>query len=157
MPTSKVNDAFSGIAQIDWTPSAGHNFTFTGNGSFRRAEAAGINSVRQIATNGGQTQAYNTAIQARHSSYFGNGFLDETNSALQLANNTGNPYLTLPDANIRVASTFDSIPGAVQTLVIGGNPTHPTHSQTPTRPTAKATPLTQERGVEGKRGELVGR
>ena len=26
IPTSKVNDAFSGIAQIDWTPSAGHNF-----------------------------------------------------------------------------------------------------------------------------------
>ncbi len=139
IPTSKVNDAFSGIAQIDWTPSAGHNFTFTGNGSFRRAEAAGINSVRQIATNGGQTQAYNTAIQARHSSYFGNGFLDETNSALQLASNTGNPYLTLPDANIRVASTFDSLPGAVQTLVVGGNPTYPTDSRTVTWQTTNAT------------------
>jgi hypothetical protein len=139
IPTSKVNDAFSGIAQIDWTPSAGHNFTFTANGSFRRAQAAGISSVRQLATNGGQTQSYNTALQARHSSYFGNGFLDETNSALQLANNTADPYLSLPDANIRVASTFDSIPGAVQTLVVGGNPTYPTNSKTVTWQTTNST------------------
>lgn len=131
VPTSKINDAFSGIAQIDWTPSAGHNFTFTGNGSFRRAQAAGINSVRQIPTNGGQSQSFNTALQARHSSYFGNGFLDETSTGLQLAKTAADPYVVLPDANIRVASTFaDGTTGSVQTLTIGGNPGYPTDSKT---------------------------
>src|SRR5439155_2917294 len=134
------NDAASGIAQIDWTPSAGHNFTFTGNGSFRRSEAAGINSVRQIPTNGGQTQNFNTALQARHSSYFGNGFLDETNTALQLAKNSADPYVALPDANIRVASTFpDGTTGSVQTLTIGGNPGYPTDSKTLTWQTTNST------------------
>src|SRR4051812_17818253 len=131
VPTSKINDAASGIMQIDWTPSAGHNFTFTGNGSWRRAQAAGLNSIRQIPTNGGETQNYNTAVQARHSSYFGNGFLDETNTALQLAHNNADPYVTLPDANIRVASTFpDGTAGSVQTLTVGGNPGYPTDSKT---------------------------
>lgn len=140
VPTSKVNDAFSGIAQVDWTPSAGHNFTFTGNGSFRRSEAAGINSARQIPTNGGQTQSYNTALQARHSSYFGNGFLDETNSALQLSQSKADPYLSLPDANIRVASTFaDGTTGSIQTLTVGGNPTYPTDSKTVTWQTTNST------------------
>src|SRR5205814_2381894 len=83
-----------------------NNVTFTANGSWRRSEAAGINSVRQIPTNGGQTQNYNTAVQARHSSFFGNGFLAETNTALQLAHTSADPYVSLPDANIRVASTF---------------------------------------------------
>ena len=131
VPTNKINDAASGIVQLDWTPSAGHNFTFTGNGSWRRSEAAGINSVRQIPTNGGQTQNYNTAVQARHSSYFGNGFLDETNTALQLSHNSADPYVSLPDANIRVLSTFpDGTTGSVQTLTVGGNPSYPTDAKT---------------------------
>jgi hypothetical protein len=140
VPTAKINDAMSGIAQIDWTPSAGHNFTFTANGSFRRSQAAGLGSVRQIATNGGQTQNYNTALQARHSSYFGNGFLDETNTALQLAHSSADPYVFLPDANIRVASTFaDGTTGSVQTLTVGGNPGYPTDSKTITWQTTNST------------------
>jgi hypothetical protein len=127
--TNKINDAFSGIAQIDWTPGAGHNFTFTGNGSLRRSEAAGLNSTRQIASNGGQTDNWNAALQARHSSYFGTGFLDETSTALQLSHNYGSAYLSIPDATIRVASTFDSTTGAVQSLTIGGNPAYPTDSK----------------------------
>ncbi|HET9423937.1 MAG TPA: carboxypeptidase-like regulatory domain-containing protein [Gemmatimonadaceae bacterium] len=136
IPTSigvdnKVNDAFSGIAQIDWTPGAGHNFTFTGNGSLRRQQAAGLNSTRQIASNGGETQNWNTALQARHSSYFWDGFLSETSTALQLSRSQGDPYLAIPDANIRVASTFpDGTTGSVQTLVVGGNPAYPTDSKT---------------------------
>ena len=131
IPSSKINDAFSGIAQVDWTPSAGHNFTFTANGSLRRSEAAGLTSTRQVPTNGGETQNWNSALQARHSSYFGGGFLDETSMAVQLSRNKADPYLYLPDANIRVMSTFaDGSPGSVQTLVVGGNPTYPTDSRT---------------------------
>src|SRR5205085_3506044 len=92
---------------------------------------AGLNSVRQIPTNGGQTQNLNGALQARHSSYFGNGFLDETSTAAQLAHSTADPYVTLPDANIRVTSTFpDGTAGSVQSLTIGGNPGYPTDSKT---------------------------
>ena len=131
IPNNKVNDAYSGIAQIDWTAGAGHNFTFTTNGSLRRSQAAGLNSVRQIATNGGETQNWNAAIQARHSSYFKESFLDETSTALQLSQSTGNAYLSIPDANIRVTSTFpDGTTGSVQTLAIGGNPGYPTDSRT---------------------------
>jgi hypothetical protein len=131
IPNNKVNDSYSGIAQIDWTAGAGHNFTFTTNGSLRRSQAAGLNSVRQIATNGGETQNWNTALQARHSSYFKESFLDETSTALQLSRSEGNAYLSLPDANIRVTSTFpDGTTGSVQTLSIGGNPGYPTDSKT---------------------------
>jgi hypothetical protein len=128
---NKINDAFSGIGQLDWTPGAGHNFTFTANGSLRRSQAAGLNSTRQIPTNGGETQNWNTAIQARHSSYFWEGFLNETSTALQLSRSQGDPYLAIPDANIRVTSTFpDGTTGSVQTLVVGGNPAYPTDSKT---------------------------
>ena len=139
IPTNKINDAFSGIGQIDWTVGAGHNFTFTANGSLRRQEAAGLNSVRQIPTNGGQTQNWNGALQARHSSYFWESFLDETSTALQLSRNYADPYLNIPDANIRVASTFpDGTTGSVQTLVIGGNPGYPTDSKSLTWQTNNA-------------------
>jgi hypothetical protein len=131
IPNNKVNDSYSGIAQIDWTAGAGHNFTFTTNGSLRRSQAAGLNSVRQIATNGGETQSWNGALQARHSSYFKESFLDETSMALQLSRNKGSAYLEIPDANIRVQSTFpDGTTGSVQTLAIGGNPGYPTDSKT---------------------------
>ena len=129
--SNKVNDAYSGIGQIDWTAGAGHNFTFTANGSLRRSQAAGLNSVRQIPTNGGETQNWNTALQARHSSYFKESILNETSTALQLSRNTADPYLSIPDANIRVTSTFpDGTTGSVQTLVVGGNPGYPTDSKT---------------------------
>ena len=128
---NKINDAYSGIAQIDWTAGAGHNFTFTTNGSLRRSQAAGLNSARQIPTNGGETQNWNAALQARHSSYFKESFLDETSTALQLSRSTADPYLAVPDANIRVTSTFpDGTTGSVQTLVVGGNPGYPTDSKT---------------------------
>jgi hypothetical protein len=130
IPSNKINDAVSGITQIDWTPGAGHNFAFTANGSLRRSEAAGLSSTRQIASNGGQTQNWNAALQARHSSYFWDSFLDETSTALQVSRNTGDAYLTIPDANIRVTSTFpDGSTGSVQTLVVGGNPSYPTDSK----------------------------
>jgi hypothetical protein len=133
IPNNKLNDAYSGIAQIDWTPGAGHNFTFTTNGSLRRSQAAGLNSVRQIPTNGGETQNWNGAVQARHSSYFKESFLDETSTAFQLSRSEADPYLTIPDANIRVASTFpDGTTGSVQTLTIGGNPGYPTDSKSMT-------------------------
>ena len=136
IPTSisvnnRINDAFSGIGQIDWTAGAGHNFTFTANGSLRRSLAAGLNSVRQIPTNGGETQNWNAALQARHSSYFWESFLNETSTALQISRSRGDAYLSIPDANIRVASTFpDGTTGSVQTLVVGGNPAYPTDSKT---------------------------
>lgn len=129
--SNKINDAFSGIGQIDWTAGAGHNFTFTANGSLRRSQAAGLNSVRQVPTNGGETQNWNTAVQARHSSYFWGSFLNETSTALQLSRSKADPYLAIPDANIRVTSTFpDGTTGSVQTLVVGGNPGYPTDSKT---------------------------
>jgi hypothetical protein len=128
---NKINDAYSGIAQIDWTAGAGHNFTFTTNGSLRRSQASGLNSARQIPTNGGETESWNTALQARHSSYFKEAFLDETSTALQLSRNNSDPYLSIPDANIRVTSSFpDGTTGSVQTLVVGGNPGYPTDSKT---------------------------
>jgi hypothetical protein len=129
--SNRINDSYSGIGQIDWTAGAGHNFTFTANASLRRSLAAGLNSVRQIPTNGGETQNWNTAIQARHSSYFWESFLNETSTALQLSRSSGDAYLSIPDANIRVASTFpDGTTGSVQTLVVGGNPGYPTDSKT---------------------------
>jgi hypothetical protein len=90
-----------------------------------------LNSVRQIPTNGGETRNWNTALQARHSSYFKESFLDETSTALQLSQSKADPYLLVPDANIRVTSTFpDGTTGSVQTLVVGGNPGYPTDSRT---------------------------
>ncbi|MEO5568818.1 MAG: hypothetical protein ABIR92_10010, partial [Gemmatimonadaceae bacterium] len=135
IPSNRTDDAFSGIGQIDWTAGAGHNFTFTANGSLRRQMAAGL-STRQVATNGGETQNWNTALQARHSSYFREGFLSETSTALQMSRSTADPYLSIPDANIRVRSTFpDGTTGSVQTLVVGGNPGYPTDSRTLTSQT----------------------
>jgi len=99
-----------------------------------------LTSTRQVPTNGGETQSFNTALQARHSSYFGNGFLDETNMAMQLSKSSADAYLTLPDANIRLTSTFaDGTPGSVQTLVVGGNPGYPTDSKTLTWQTTNST------------------
>src|SRR4029078_934837 len=55
----------------------------------------------------------------------------ETSTALQLSQSKADPYLLVPDANIRVTSTFpDGTTGSVQTLVVGGNPGYPTDSKT---------------------------
>src|SRR4030095_14244229 len=57
--------------------------------------------------------------------------LDETSTALQFSRSSADPYLSIPDANIRVTSTFpDGTTGSVQTLTVGGNPGYPTDSRT---------------------------
>ena len=57
-----------------------------------------------------------------------------------MSNNTADPYLALPDANIRVTSNFaDGTAGSVQTLTVGGNPSYPTDSRTLSWQTTNAT------------------
>jgi hypothetical protein len=124
IPTQRLTRNGSFLANFDFSPSGTHSFTITTNGRWSGSGGSNL-STTAVPAHGGETSSWGGTVQGRHSSYFGSGFLDETNVALSKSVSTSDPYLVLPDGRVRVTSTFDDGTAGVSTLSIGGNSTLP--------------------------------
>ena len=131
IPSQHLNENGSFLSSFDFAPSGGHNFNITLNGRWSGQDATSV-STTAVPVHGGQTRSYGGALQARHSTYFWDNFLDETSGSLQESVTTGDPYVELPSATVRVNSTFPDAPPGVQNLVFGGSTSLPRNSLTTT-------------------------
>ncbi len=130
IPSQKLTENGSFISSFDFSPSGTHNYTITMNGSWSGNDATSL-STTAVPVHGGDTRSYRGVVQARHSSYFsGTAFLDETSASVQDVVSTGDPYITLPSASIRVNSTFPDGSAGVSSLLFGGNTGLPRSSNT---------------------------
>ena len=125
IPGDRLTRNGSFLANLDFSPTGTHSFTVTTNGRWSGSGGANL-STTAVPAHGGESQSYGGTIQARHSSYFFDAFLDETNASFSKSISTSDPYLVLPDGRVRVTSLFDDgTPSAVSTLSIGGNSSLP--------------------------------
>jgi hypothetical protein len=124
IPRSKLTQNGSFLTSFDFAPSGTHNFNITLNGRWSGAGGSNLPTTATPAY-GGQTKNYGGTLQARHSSYFKDTFLDETSVAVQTSIRRGDPYLTLPAARVRVNSDFGDGTAGVSTLSFGGSPQLP--------------------------------
>ena len=129
IPSQKLNENGSFLSSFDFAPSGGHNFNITLNGRWTGQDATSL-STTAVPVHGGQTSSYGGALQARHSTYFLDNFLDETSGSIQESETSGDPYIELPSATVRVNSTFPDGTAGVSNLQFGGSTSLPRNSLT---------------------------
>jgi hypothetical protein len=127
IPGSRLNQNGSLLGSLNFAPSGTHSFEITGNARWSGIGGSNL-STTAVPAHGGQSSNWGGALQARHSSYFGNGFLDETNAAVSNSRSAGDAYLVLPSANVLVNSDFADGSAGVSTLQFGGNAGYPRSS-----------------------------
>ncbi|MEO7086299.1 MAG: carboxypeptidase-like regulatory domain-containing protein [Gemmatimonadaceae bacterium] len=131
IPNDKLTQNGSIITSFDFSPSGTHNYNITANAGWTGADASNLSNT-VVPDHGGDTRSYHGTLQARHSSYFWDSFLDETSASVQDNVRTGTPYLTLPSASVRVTSLFPDGTSGVSNLQFGGNTGLPSSSNTTT-------------------------
>jgi hypothetical protein len=122
-----VADNVSFIGRFDHTPfdpvtfgAAKSTWGFTTYGKLSRTGALGA-APTATPTHDGQTSQEIGSVEGQYSTYFGSDYLADMRSSLSLTHNRTSPYLSLPDARVRVESDFADAPDAVALLQFGGN------------------------------------
>jgi hypothetical protein len=129
IPSSKLTQNGSFLTSFDFAPSGGHFYNVTANGRWSGQDAANL-STTAVPDHGGETRSYGGTLQAKHSAYFKDNFLDNTSGSIQESITQGNPYVELPSATVRVNSNFPDGNAGVSNLQFGGSTNLPRNSHT---------------------------
>jgi Carboxypeptidase regulatory-like domain len=129
IPSQKLTQNGSLLSSFDFAPSGGHNFNVTLSGRWSGQDATNL-STTAVPVHGGETRNYGGTLQMRHTMYFHQNFLNETSGSVQSSVSSGDPYILLPSATVRVNSTFPDGGAGVSNLQFGGNTGLPRNSNT---------------------------
>jgi hypothetical protein len=131
IPSQKLTENGSFLTSLDFAPSGGHTFDITMSGRWNEQDAASLpTQPTAVPLHGGETHAYGGTVQAKHSAYFFDNFLNATSFSVQDNITTGDPYVELPSASVRVNSDFADGTAGVQSLLFGGSTSLPRNSNT---------------------------
>lgn len=122
-PQARLSDQASLFTTINLSPPGsrtGQAFSITGNASWNRTSPVS-GSVSELPAHSGQRVNWNGGLAGRHSAYFSNGILTETNVNVSASRSSGSPFYDLPSGNVRVNSTLDDGTEAVRRISFGGN------------------------------------
>ena len=128
VPNDRLTRNGSFISSFDFAPSGGHTFGIVLNARVNDQRGAML-STTSAPLHGGDTKLYGGAVQARHSAYFLDNFLDQTSGSFQQNVSSGDPYILLPSASVRVNSEFGDT-ASLANLAFGGNTSLPRYSVT---------------------------
>ncbi len=129
IPSEKLTENGSILSTFNFAPSGGHNYSITANARWQGLDATSL-STTAVPIHGGQTSSYGGTLQARHSTYFWDNFLDQTSGSMQQSYTAGDPYVDLPSATVRVNSNFADGTAGVSNLQFGGSTSLPRNSIT---------------------------
>ena len=129
IPSQKLTQNGSFLTSFDFAPSGGHTYDITMSGRWNGQDATNL-SPTAVPVHGGETHSYGGALQAKHSAYFFDNFLNATSVAIQDNVTSGDPYIELPSATVRVNSVFPDGNAGVSSLLFGGNTGLPRNSNT---------------------------
>jgi len=124
---AQVQDQLAVLANADFVPSAsgtGHSFTLGALANYSRQEPIGLGrgALLAVPARGGAAERWSASISAGHTNYFGFGVLSRTSLGLSVSQDAVEPYLHIPQGNVRVSSLLPDGGQAVSTLMFGGSP-----------------------------------
>ena len=123
-PRSRYQDNALVFSSLDFTPPTsvtGQAFNLTFSGNWNRQDPSGFANT-ELPSHSGERANWNLGVFGRHSSYFGFGVLTETSVGVNQTRLTSSPFVDLPNASVRINSTFADGTPSVQTVAFGGNP-----------------------------------
>jgi hypothetical protein len=118
VPANRENTNGSLIGRYDYNTEGGGAFNVVANGSFNKSGANSLSS-RSLPTYGGESNSWTGGFQGYGSYNVGSQFLNETRLGLNLTNNSGSPFVRLPQGNVIVSSSDLSGGTNVSTLNFG--------------------------------------
>jgi hypothetical protein len=121
-PTANRTQRSSFLGSFDFTPnsSRGHSFNVTMNGGWGRTLPMGFNSWDAPA-HAGRSNNWSGSIQGRHIAYVKSVILSTTSIGYSENVSESAPYLALPSASVRIASDFADGSSNVRSILVGGN------------------------------------
>ena len=126
-PSVQATDAMNVQSNFDLTPSrsgTGNALTLGFLGNYRRSQQVtgfGGSSILTTPAHNGQSTQWSGIASLRHTNYFWFGILSNTNLGLSMSGTDNEPYLRLPNGNVRINSIFADGSSAVRALSFGGN------------------------------------
>jgi hypothetical protein len=129
IPGQRLTQNGSFLSSFDFAPSGGHTYSITASGRWNGQDGTNL-STTAVPLHGGETRSYSGTLQAKHSAYFFDNFLDQTSASIQSSITSGDPYIELPSATVRVASDFADGSAGVSSLQFGGSTALPRNSRT---------------------------
>jgi hypothetical protein len=123
VPAARYNDNAAVFGTLDIAPptsTSGQAFNVTFNAAWNRVQPA-LASATELPAHNGDRQSWFGAVQARQSGYYGFGVLSETSVGVSKLRSSGNPFLELPNAVVRINSALLDGSANVQEISFGGN------------------------------------
>jgi hypothetical protein len=117
---TRASDNLSGMVRFDWLLSNAHTLTLRGNWNRTSQDPSRLGSLALPQTGGRSTRSAGGAM-AIMTSHFGATVLNEMRAFWQGASNRGDPFTSLPQGRVQIASTLPDSATGVTTLVFGGN------------------------------------
>jgi len=124
---TRANNNYSGLARLDFLLSNEHTLTLRGNWNGTSQDPARVGTLALPQT-GGHLASSGGGFMTTLTSHFGATVLNEIHGFWQGARNDGDPFSSLPQGRVQVASALPDTTLSVTTLVFGGNAGLPTHS-----------------------------
>ena len=124
---TRANNNYSGLVRVDYLLSNAHTLTLRGNWNGTSQDPARVGTLALPQT-GGDLTSSTDGFMASLTSRFGTQVLNEMHGFWQGARNSGDPFSSLPQGRVQVASDLPDTTLSVTTLVFGGNAGLPTHA-----------------------------
>lgn len=124
VPDDQRADNFSALTRVDWQLGEDHSLMLRGNFQGSRQDGFRTRALA-VPSYGGEQSGTGGGVMATLSSVFGT-YLNELRASWSRDDRRGDPYVLVPEGQVRVASDLVSGVLGVSTLDFGGNPGLPT-------------------------------
>ena len=128
---SRSNNNYSGLARFDYVISSAHTLTLRGDwqGTGQDPARLGVTTLPQT---GGKTSGSSGGGMLSVTSRFGVQVINEVRAYISGSRRDGNPFSTVPEGRVQVASTLPDGTSGISALTFGGNTGMPTRSRATT-------------------------
>ncbi len=124
VPADQRSDNYSTLARLDWQLGEDHSLMLRGN--YQGSQQDGFRTrALAVPSYGGEQSGSGGGALATLSSVFGT-YLNELRASWSRDQRHGDPYVFVPEGQVRVASDLMDGTSGVSTVVFGGNPGLPT-------------------------------
>ncbi len=124
VPADQRADNYSALARMDWQLGEDHSLMVRGN--YQGSQQDGFRTrALAVPSYGGEQSGSGGGALATLSSVFGS-YLNELRASWSRDERHGDPYVLVPEGQVRVASDLTDGTSGVSTIAFGGNPGLPT-------------------------------
>ena len=131
LANDRTADNVTGIVRFDYMTEGGQSLSVRGDYNFSNSDPTRIGTL-SLPQTGGDSRNWGGGMAATLTSNIAGRFLNELKVYTSVANNAGDPFITLPFGRVQVASDLGDGETGISSLTFGGNTGLPQEGKTNT-------------------------